>query len=95
VPKSPPKQSQNPLFSPQSGLGFAYRVGIEFISGILVGLLLGYAVDHIFGTQPWGLVVMVLLGASAGLLTIFRMLGLWENSAPKTPPSPPGEEKDG
>ena len=91
MPEDPSKEPLSPL----SGLGAAYRIGIEFISRILVGLLLGYAIDHVLDTQPWGLVVMVLLGASAGLLNIFRLLGLWSPSSAKTPPSPLDEEKDG
>lgn len=93
--KNPHKPPQKQAFSPLSGVGFAYRVGIEFTSGILVGLLLGYAIDQVLGIQPWGLVVMVLLGASAGLLNIFRMLGLWGSPVAKTPPLPTREEKDG
>jgi ATP synthase protein I len=92
VPKNSSKQPQKPSFSPQSGLGFAYRVGIEFISGILVGLILGYAFDYMLGTQPWGLVIMVLLGASAGLMNIFRLLGLWPSPFSKPPTN---EEEDG
>jgi ATP synthase protein I len=85
-------------FSPHSDLGFAYRVGLEFLSGILVGLLLGYTVDHIFGAPPWGLVVMVILGAAAGILNIFRMLGFGGFPFPKAgaPKSGKiGEKKDG
>ena len=96
MPKKP--EAVSPKFSPQSSLGFAYRVGLEFLSGILVGLLLGYAMDHIFGTQPWGLVAMVILGAAAGILNIFRMLGLGSFPFPKAV-APKSEElrekKDG
>ena len=95
MPENPSKRPQKPPFSPQSGLGLAYRVGIEFISGILVGLILGYALDQGLGTQPWGLVIMVLVGASAGLLNIFRLLGLWCPSSTKPPAPPINEEKDG
>jgi ATP synthase protein I len=77
MPKGPFKSPKKQPFSPQSGLGFAYRLGMEFMSGILVGLLFGYAIDQIWQTQPWGLVAMVLLGSAAGLLNIFRLLGLW------------------
>jgi F0F1-type ATP synthase assembly protein I len=97
VTKRPPKSAQKQPFAPLSGLGFAYRVGVEFTSGILVGLLMGYAIDKLLNTQPWGLVVMVLLGASAGLLNIFRMLGLWGSSTPEgdLPPKPPEGDIDG
>lgn len=93
--KNSSKSSRKTTFSPQSGLGFAYRIGIEFISGILVGLFLGYVLDHVLNTQPWGLVSMVVLGAGAGLLNIFRMLGIWNPSSGKSSISPSNEEKDG
>lgn len=94
--KDPPIGPATPKFSPQSQLGFAWRVGTEFISGIFVGLLLGYAIDHVFGAKPWGLVVMVILGAAAGILNIFRMLGLWGTPSPKAiTPKSKGEKKDG
>lgn len=95
MPKNFSKQPQKSPSSLQSSLGVAYRIGIEFISGILVGLLLGYAIDHTLNTQPWALVVMVLLGASAGLLNIFRMLGLWNPSSPPPLMPPTDKEKDG
>lgn len=82
-------------FSPQSTLGFALRLGTELTSGILVGLLMGYAIDYVFVTQPWGLVVMVLLGAAAGMLNIFRLLGLWGTVADQVAPSKLGDKKDG
>jgi ATP synthase protein I len=94
--KDPPIGSATPKFSPQSQLGFAWRVGTEFISGIFVGLLLGYAIDHVFDAKPWGLVVMVILGAAAGILNIFRMLGFWGTPSPKAvTPKSKGEKKDG
>jgi ATP synthase protein I len=95
VQKISSKKPQKPHFSSQAGLGAAYRIGIEFISGILVGLILGYTLDQVLGTQPWGLVVMVLLGASAGVLNIFRILGLWNPPSAKPPMSAKNERKDG
>lgn len=91
--KSPQPLLKKPFF-PQSGIGFAFRVGTEFTSGILVGLVIGYAVDQILGTKPWGIVVMVILGAAAGMLNIFRILGLWGPKDTKILSSQ-NEEKDG
>lgn len=86
---------QRKSFSQLEGLGFAYRLGIEFISGILVGLLLGYGIDNLFGTKPWGLVIMVLLGAVASLLTVFRLLGLSNGLFSRSATQPIGKKKDG
>ena len=90
-----PSEARLP-FSPRSELGFAWRVGTEFISGICVGLLLGYAVDHVLGTKPWGLVALVILGAAAGILNIFRLVGTGAASSPNpVASSAQGEKKDG
>lgn len=90
---TPPNSNNN--FQPDSALGFALKLGTEIISGILVGLVMGYAIDHVWGTQPWGLIVMVLLGAAAGILNIFRLLGLWKPTINTRPPSSRSDEKDG
>jgi ATP synthase protein I len=92
--KTPRQRTPKKAFLPQAGLGVALRIGTEFTSGILVGLLMGYAIDRVLGTQPWGLVIIVLLGAAAGMLNIFRMLSLWGTPIDKTPP-PPREKRDG
>lgn len=49
------------------------RVGVEFFSGIFVGLILGYGLDHFLHTQPWGMVLMILLGAAAGFRNILKI----------------------
>jgi ATP synthase protein I len=40
----------------------AYRIIAELLGGVLVGLAIGFGVDRIFRTTPWGLIVGVLLG---------------------------------
>lgn len=82
-------------FSPELNLGFALRLGTEFISGILVGLLMGYAIDQIWNTQPWGLIIMMILGSAAGILNIFRLLGICKPSLTKNPPVERRRKKDG
>ncbi|MBX3486607.1 MAG: AtpZ/AtpI family protein [Candidatus Paracaedibacteraceae bacterium] len=52
----------------------ALRVGTEFVSGIIVGVVFGLGIDHLFNTKPFGLVLMILLGAAAGFRNIFRLV---------------------
>ena len=40
----------------------AYKIIAELLGGVFVGLGLGFGVDRLFGTTPWGLLVGVLLG---------------------------------
>ena len=40
----------------------AYRIVAELFGGVLVGLAIGFGVDRLLGTNPWGLIGGVLLG---------------------------------
>jgi ATP synthase protein I len=59
-------------------MGIALRFGAEMISALFVGGGLGWGVDWAFDhwasvhTRPWGLVVMFVLGAAAGIRNVMR-----------------------
>jgi ATP synthase protein I len=55
-----------------SELGIAWRIGIELVSALIVGVGIGYLLDRWLGTRPWFLVVFFVLGSAAGLLNVFR-----------------------
>jgi ATP synthase protein I len=61
-----------------SPLGIAFRFGAEMISALLVGGAFGWGIDWAFDhwagvhTRPWGLVVMFVLGAAAGIRNVMR-----------------------
>ena len=57
----------------RKGLSVAARVGVEMVAATVVGTGLGYGLDRWLGTAPWLLIVGVFLGATAGILAIFRM----------------------
>jgi len=57
---------------PPSGLGVGFRIGIELVASLLVGLALGWVFDRYLGTRPWGLIVFFFLGAAAGMVNAFR-----------------------
>ena len=50
----------------------AFRLSSEFISAILVGAAIGYVIDYFVETAPWGLIVFMLLGFAAGVLSVIR-----------------------
>ena len=54
---------------PLAGL---FSVGMVLVAGILVGYFGGSWLDGRLSTQPWFMVVGVLLGAAAGVLELFR-----------------------
>ena len=58
--------------------GLALRLGADFVAGVVVGGAIGWGIDRLFGTSPWGLIVFVLLGFAAGVLTVLRTAGLVE-----------------
>jgi len=58
-----------------SGFGAALKMSSEFIAGILVGAGLGYLLDLLAGTTPWGLIVFLFLGFAAGVLNVLRAAG--------------------
>ena len=48
------------------------RYGAEFGASVFVGILIGLAIDHFFGTDPWGLLAMLGFGLAAGILNVIR-----------------------
>ena len=59
----------------KSGFGAALRLSSEFISAILVGAGLGYFLDRLAGTTPWGMIILLLLGFVAGVINVLRSSG--------------------
>jgi ATP synthase protein I len=59
-------------FEGVTGYAKGYRLASEFVAGTLVGGLVGYGVDWLFGTLPLGLIVFLLLGFGAGILNMAR-----------------------
>lgn len=58
----------------RKGISIAARVGVEMVAATVVGAGLGYGLDRWLGTAPWLLIVGVFLGATAGILGIFRLV---------------------
>lgn len=46
--------------------------GGSFFSSTLAGILLGYGIDRLLGTDPWFVVFGVLAGASSGFWSMFQ-----------------------
>lgn len=62
--------------SGMAGVGNALKLSSEFIAGIVVGAAIGWIIDRLAGTSPFGLVVFLLLGFCAGVLNALRSAGL-------------------
>jgi ATP synthase protein I len=77
--KRPPapqgKSSDQTQSGRSSAIGLAFRLSAEFVAGVLAGGLLGWLVDRLVGTAPWGLIVCLILGFAAGMLNLLRASG--------------------
>jgi len=62
--------------STQGAIGQAFRLSAEFVSGVAAGAIVGWLVDQLFGSAPWGLIVCLLLGFCAGMLNLMRAAGV-------------------
>ncbi len=49
-------------------------VGLELALSIVFGLLAGGWLDGVFGTDPWLTLLMLVVGAAAGFLGLYRAL---------------------
>jgi ATP synthase protein I len=54
---------------------FAWRMVIELVAGIGVGVAIGIGLDALFGTRPFLLVLFTLLGFAAGVKTMLGTAG--------------------
>lgn len=50
----------------------AFRLGIEMVVGVVVGGVMGWAIDDWLGTAPAFLILFLLLGTGAGILNAVR-----------------------
>lgn len=55
-----------------SALARGFRLSTELVAGVLVGALIGWLLDRWLGSTPWGLIVFLLLGFTAGVLNVMR-----------------------
>ena len=68
-PQAAPDPSLRPRGTGPSSLGQAMTISTEFVAGVIAGGILGWIVDHVFGTKPWGLIVLSCWGSSRGFTT--------------------------
>lgn len=61
------------------------RLSTEFIAGVIAGGILGYIVDHLFGSKPWGMIVMLMLGFVTGIYNVMRVSGFSGRKTEKDP----------
>ncbi len=50
----------------------ALRLSSELVAGVLVGAVIGWGIDRLLSTSPFGLIVFLLLGFTAGVVNVVR-----------------------
>jgi len=71
------KQVKRPLngisSNEDTGIGSqALMAGLEIVSAVCVGSFFGYWADKLFGTAPFGMIIMFFAGFVAGFMNVYR-----------------------
>lgn len=60
--------------SSRAAMGLGFRIGLELVVAVFVGVAIGWAIDRWLGTRPWGLLVFLFLGIGAGMTNVYRVV---------------------
>lgn len=50
------------------------RIGFDFLATIMGSAILGWLVDKGFGSKPWGMIAILILGFVAGIVGVWRSM---------------------
>ncbi len=59
-----------------SAMALGFRLSSELVAGVVVGAAIGWGVDRWLSTTPFGLMVFLLLGFTAGVVNVVRSAGV-------------------
>jgi len=70
--KAQPKRAKGS--GPDAGGAAARALGFSatLVAAVLLGLLIGFTLDKLLGTEPWALLIFLGFGTAAGFLNIIR-----------------------
>lgn len=100
IAKLSPKPSGPGPMGKYEQANLAWRMVIEFVTGLCLGGAVGYGLDYLLGTGPLLMVVFIFLGLAAGIKTMMRTAGELERMAGRSPgdaqsgPAPERDERD-
>ncbi len=55
-------------------LALITQLGVTLVGSILLGLVLGLWIDGHFGTKPWAMLILSLVGIFAGSFAVYRLV---------------------
>jgi ATP synthase protein I len=58
-----------------SAMALGFRLSSELVAGVVVGAMIGWGIDRLLSISPWGLIVFLLLGFTAGVVNVIRSAG--------------------
>ena len=61
-----------------SNLGSAFKISTEFVAAVVVGSIIGFILDSLFGTKPWLIIIFFIVGVIAGMLNVIRSAKLMQ-----------------
>ena len=56
-----------------TALGLGFRIAVDLVSAVAVGVGLGYFLDWLLGTSPVFLLILMPCGMAAGILNVMRL----------------------
>ena len=72
----PSGNEQDKAQAKASAMAMGLRLSSELVAGVLVGAGLGWGFDRLLSTSPWGLIIFLLLGFTAGVINVMRTAGV-------------------
>tara|TARA_B100001013_G_C24454857_1_gene381103 strand:+ start:338 stop:625 length:288 start_codon:yes stop_codon:yes gene_type:complete len=63
-----------------SNLGSAFKISTEFVAAVVVGSIIGFILDNLFGTKPWLIIIFFIIGVIAGMLNVIRSAKLMQRN---------------
>jgi ATP synthase protein I len=57
-----------------TGMAIGFRIGVELVTAVLVGVGIGWGLDALLGSKPWLMVLFLLLGGAAGVMNVYRLM---------------------
>ena len=58
----------------ESAMSFGLRAGSQFVSAVVVGAVLGWAIDRWLGTRPFAMLILMVLMFIAAMANVWRTM---------------------
>lgn len=75
-------------------MGKGLRIAVDLVVGVAFGGFVGWWLDRYFGSAPWLMVVMLMLGFAAGMMNVIRTAQRMQAEAEASQRSAPSVKDD-